>query len=381
MRTFVEENPHKLILLVAMALMTLGLIFIYSASGPFSRFLNPPKPTWHFLLKQSIWAVIAAATMFAAYRMNYRLFVRLSPLLMILSLIALIIVFPLSGAKIKRWINIAGFTLQPSEFYKIAVVAFIARISSKRSPSKVGMRKFALPLGLILLGVALILREPDLGTTALILFVIIILLFLSGFPKRYLLLLGAAGLIVGLLLVYGIGYEKDRINAYRITLEDPFHPDASYQTRQSLVSLGSGGLFGKGLANGGQKHLFLPARHTDFILAAAAEEGGLLVVSLIFSLFGLLAWGGYKIADFTVDIDAAILAWGLTLMITMQAIVNIGVALGLLPITGMTLPFLSYGGSSLVICAASVGIIASIARRAKSPRGYFKRVRAMNDRF
>ena len=380
MKTFAEEHPNKLILIVALTLMTLGLIFIYSASGPFSKFLNPPKPTWHFLLKQSIWAVIAAAAMFVAYRMNYELLVKLSPILMVISLIALIAVFPLSGAKIKRWINIAGLTVQPSEFFKIAVVAFIARIAAKRSVSGKDYKKFLAPLGIILFGVVLVVREPDLGTTALILSVIIILLFLSGFPKRYLLILGAAGLILGSVLVYGLGYEQDRVNAYRITLENPFHPEASYQTRQSLVSLGSGGLLGKGLANGGQKHLFLPARHTDFIISAAAEEGGLIVVMVIFGLFGLLAWGGYNIADNSVDIEGSILAWGLTLMITMQAIVNVGVALGLFPITGMTLPFLSYGGSSLVMCSASVGVIASIARRTKSPRRYFKRVRAMNER-
>ncbi|MEE9554652.1 MAG: putative peptidoglycan glycosyltransferase FtsW [candidate division Zixibacteria bacterium] len=380
MKTFAEEHPQKLILIVSMTLMIMGLIFIYSSSGPFSKFLNPPRPTWHFLLKQSVWALVAVMVMFVAYRMNYELLVKFSPVLMVLSLIALIAVFPLSGANIKRWIHIGGLTVQPSEFFKIAVVAFIARIAAKRSKDKKGYKKFLAPLGMILFGIVLVVREPDLGTTALILSVVIVLLFLSGFPKRYLILLGAAGLILGSTLVIGLGYEKDRINAYRITLEDPFHPEASYQTRQSLVSLGSGGIFGKGLANGGQKHLFLPARHTDFILSAAAEEGGFIIVSLIFGLFGLLAWSGYNIAENSVDIEGAILAWGLTMMILMQGIINIGVALGLFPITGMTLPFISYGGSSLVMCAASVGIIASIARRTRSPRGYFKRVRAMNER-
>lgn len=379
MKAFAEENPQKLILIVALTLMTLGLIFIYSSSGPFSKFLNPPKPTWHFLLKQSIWAVVALMTMFVAYRLNYEMLVKLSPILMVLSLIALIAVFPLSGANIKRWINIGGLNFQPSEFFKIAVVAFIARIAAKRSKDK-SYKKFLAPLGIILFGIVLVVREPDLGTTALILSVVIILLFLAGFPKRYLVLLGTVGVILASILVFGMGYEKDRVRAYRITLEDPFDPEASYQTRQSLVSLGSGGIFGKGLANGGQKHLFLPARHTDFILSAAAEEGGFIIVSLIFGLFGLLGWAGYNIAENSVDVEGAILAWGLTLMILMQGIINIGVALGLFPITGMTLPFLSYGGSSLVMCAASVGIIASIARRTKSPRKYFKRVRAMNER-
>ena len=375
MKSFIDEHPEKVMMVVALALTTMGLIFIYSSSGPFCKFLKPPRPTWHFLMKQSIWAVFAVVAMLVAYRMNYELIIKISPFLMLLSIVGLIVVFPLSGREIKRWINIGGFTVQPSEFFKIAAVAFLARIAARRPTGPNGYKKFLGPLGIILVGIFLVVREPDLGTSALILGVVIFLLFLSGFPQKYILLLGATGLILGSLLVFVKGYEKDRVDAYQITLKDPFASKASYQTRQSLVSLGSGGLLGKGLANGGQKHLFLPARHTDFIISAAAEEGGFVVVSLIMVLFGLLAWSGYRIADSAIDVEGAMLAWGLTLMIMVQAIINIGVALGLFPITGMTLPFLSYGGSSLVMCSVSVGMVASIYRRTRSPLGYFKRIR------
>lgn len=376
MKSFIDGHPEKVIILVSLTLITLGLIFIYSASGPYCKFLNPPKPTWHFLWRQSIWALVAFFAMFVTFRLNYEFIVRISPVLMVIAMIGLIAVFPLSGARIKRWISLGGFTMQPSEFFKIASVAFIARIAAKRPSGPKAYRKFLPPLGIVLFGIFLVVREPDLGSTMLILGVVIFLLFLSGFPKRFLLVLGIVGMIMASVLVFGLGYEKDRIDSYRVTLKDPFAPDASYQTRQSLVSLGSGGLMGKGLANGGQKHLFLPARHTDFILSAAAEEGGFIVVSIILGLFGLVAWSGYRIADTAVDIEGAMLAWGLTLMISMQVIINTGVALGLLPITGMTLPFLSYGGSSLVMCAVSIGILGSISRRTKSPKGYFKRIRA-----
>jgi cell division protein FtsW len=376
MRALIEQYPEKVVIITSVALILLGFIFIYSSSGPFCKFLNPPRPTWHFLGKQLLWGMIAFTAMFVAYRLNYEVVVKLSPILMIVSIVALIAVFPLSHSNIKRWINLGGFTFQPSEFFKLVVVAFMARIAAKRSIGPKGYKKFFPSLGIIFLGVILILREPDLGTTSMILAVVIMMLFLTGFPKRYLILLGLSGIILGSALVFGLEYEKDRVDAYRVTMKDPFAPEASYQTRQSLVSLGSGGIFGKGLANGGQKHLFLPARHTDFIISAAAEEGGFLVVSLIIGLFGMLAWAGYSIADNAVDIEGAAISWGLTLMIVMQCIINIGVALGLLPITGMTLPFLSYGGSSLVVCATAVGIIASVSRRTKSPRGYFKRIRA-----
>ena len=139
------------------------------------------------------------------------------------------------------------------------------------------------------------------------------------------------------------------------------------------MSFGSGGWIGKGLANGGQKHLFLPERHTDFILSAAAEEGGFFIVIVIFSLFGILCWAAYNIAFNAINIEGAILVWGVMLIIMFQATINIGVALGLLPVTGMTLPFLSYGGSSLISCSIGIGMVASVARRTRSPRKYFKR--------
>ncbi len=139
------------------------------------------------------------------------------------------------------------------------------------------------------------------------------------------------------------------------------------------LALGSGGVFGKGLGNGGQKHLFLPARHTDFILAAAAEEGGFLIVTGILALFCLMGWSGYRIAKSAMDIEGQFFAWGIMLFLILQATVNIGVAMGVFPITGITLPFLSYGGSSLLVCSVGVGMIASVARQSKSPQHYFLR--------
>ena len=354
----------------------LGIIFIYSASGPFSKFMMPPKPTWHFLMKQSLWAVVALTTMYIAYRFDYELLVKISPYMIGVAIVLLIAVFPLSSGKIKRWISFSEFTIQPSEFFKIAVIIFMARVMAKRTAWRKTYKRFLPALGVIMLGVLLILVEPDLGTTALILAVTISLLYISGFPRRYLIMLLLAAIMMASVFVFGLKYEKDRVDSYLVTLKDPFAAEASYQTRQSLVSLGSGGLVGKGLANGGQKHLFLPARHTDFILSAAAEEGGFLIVAVILSFFGLIAWSGGKIAASAVDIEASLLAWGMTLFLILQSTINIGVALGLFPITGITLPFLSYGGSSLVACSMAVGITASVWRRGKSPRRYFKRFKA-----
>lgn len=372
----VGKHLDKILISSSIVLIMLGIIFIYSSSGPFSRFLTPPRPSWHFMAKQSLWAAIGLTIMFAAYRLNYELLVKISPVLLLVSIAGLVAVLALSHANIKRWINVGGFTFQPSEYFKLAAIAFMARIAGKMTGGGKNHRRSLPGIGLLLLGTFLVLIEPDLGTAALIMAVLISLLFLIGFPKRHLALILAAGLGALVILVFGLKYEKDRVDSYVVTLMDPFSEGASYQTRQSLVSLGSGGLVGKGLANGGQKHLFLPARHTDFILSAAAEEGGFLIVMIILSLFAVVAWSGSRIATAAVDIEGTVLSWGMMLFIILQGVINIAVALGLFPITGITLPFLSYGGSSIVACSAAVGVAASVARRGRMPRRYFKRLKA-----
>ena len=371
-----EKHLDKVLISASITLIMLGIIFIYSASGPFCRFLNPPRPSWHFMVRQAIWAAFGLGIMFAAYRLNYEFLVKISPALLLISVAGLLAVLSLSHANIKRWINVGGFTFQPSEYFKLAGIAFMARIAGKMTGGVKNYRKSLPAIGLLMLGTFLVLIEPDLGTAALIMAVLISLLFLIGFPKRHLALIVIAGLGAAAILVFGLKYEKDRVDSYLTTLENPFSDQASYQTRQSLVSLGSGGLVGKGLANGGQKHLFLPARHTDFILSAAAEEGGFLIVMVILGLFGVVAWSGGRIAAAAVDTEGAVLSWGMMLFIIVQGAINVAVALGLFPITGITLPFLSYGGSSIVACSAAVGVAASVARRGRMPRRYFKRLKA-----
>ncbi len=327
------------------------------------------------MLRQSIWAVIALAAMFFAYRLNYHVIVKYSPVFLILTMVGLLGVLIVSRGDIKRWIYIAGFTFQPSEFFKIALVAFMARMAALNVNQEFSLKKYAAVLGAMAGGALLIIKEPDLGTTMLVMGVATSLLFLAGFPKKYIasiaVIFGAAACI----MVFVLKYEIDRIDQYRITVTNPLASGASYQTKQSLVSLGSGGLFGKGIGNGIQKHLFLPARHTDFILSSAAEEGGFVIVMIILLLFSLVGWSGYRIAKSAMDIEGMFFAWGILLFIILQALINIGVDMGVFPITGMTLPFLSYGGSSLLVCSVGIGLIASVARQTRLPRHYFIRNR------
>jgi cell division protein FtsW len=374
-KALLERHPDKILIFSSLTLTMLGIIVIYSASGPYCQFLNPPKPTWHYMLRQAIWAGVALVGMYVAYHLNYHVIVRYSPALLALSVVGLLAVLVISRGSIRRWINIGGFNFQPSEFFKIALVAFMARMAAKNINQEFNLKKYATVLGALAAGAALIIKEPDLGTTALVTGVAISMLFLAGFPMKYILAIGGIFLLTAVILVFGFRYEIDRIEQYSITLKDPLAPGASYQTRQSLVSLGSGGVIGKGLGNGGQKHLFLPARHTDFILSSAAEEGGFLVLMAILILFGLIGASGYRIAKSAMDIEGSFFAWGILLFIILQALINIAVDMGIFPITGMTLPFLSYGGSSLLVCLVGIGLIASVAKQTKSPRHYFKRVR------
>ena len=373
MKALLERHPDKVLMLSAMALTMIGLIVIYSSSGPFCQFFKPPRPTWYFLMRQSVWAIAAVIAMYVAYRLNYHVIIKLSPILMVLSLASLLAVLIISSADIKRWIYIAGFTFQPSEFFKFALVAFMAKMVAKNARQEFTPRRYVAVIAAFALGAALIIKEPDLGTTALVTGVAAFMLFLTDFPKRYIVVIALSFFAIASFLVLGLGYEIDRVQQYGITLKDPFNPAASYQTRQSLVSLGSGGIIGRGLGNGAQKHLYLPERHTDFILSAAAEEGGFVFVMVILAFYGLIAWSGYRIAKTAIDIEGSFLAWGILLFIMLQAIINISVAMGIFPVKGMTLPFLSYGGSSLLVCAAGVGMIASVARRSRSPRHYLMR--------
>jgi len=373
MKALMERHPDKILIVSALALMMIGLIVIYSASGPFCQYSKPPKPTWYYLMRQSVWAFGAVILMFLAYRLNYHTIIKFSPVLMAVSIVGLITVLIISKAEIKRWIYIAGFSFQPSEFFKFALVAFMAKLTARNAKFEFGLKRYIGVIAAFALGAALIIKEPDLGTTALVTGVAAFMLFLTDFPKRYIAIIALSFAAIAAFLVLGLGYEVDRVQQYGTTLRDPFNPHASYQTRQSLVSIGSGGVIGRGLGNGGQKHLFLPERHTDFILSAAAEEGGFFFVMVILIFFGLIAWSGYRITRMAIDIEGSFLAWGVLLFIMLQAIINISVAVGIFPVKGMTLPFLSYGGSSLLVCATGIGIIASVARRSRLPRHYLMR--------
>jgi len=375
------KSPEKSVMLSVILLMAIGLVFIYSVSGPYSQFRE--LSTWYFFLKQLIWAIVGLTILYICSRINYRNFLKLSPLLILISLVLLIwVLLTPSQLHVNRWLQFGFFRFQPSEMFKISLLLYLAFVLVDRRDKRKDIKRIWPHLAVASVGFLLIAKQPDLGTLMLIFAAVTAILFLAGLKFRYLLIAGLVVLTLGSVMVFGFGYEKDRVDDYIAALKDPLerHDDVApsrgyYQNRQSLISIGSGGLIGRGLGGGGQKNLFLPAPHTDFIFSASAEEGGLLLCVFLLGLFLIFITGALKIAKHSTDLRGFLLAAGLGIMITLQAVINIGVALGLLPITGITLPFFSYGGSSLVISCAAVGLILSVARYGSKPMTRYIRTR------
>jgi cell division protein FtsW len=264
----------------------------------------------------------------------------------------------------RRWLGGGSFTLQPSELAKLALVFFFARLFSLHADRLHDFWRGVIPhLAIALVVFALVLAEPDLGTTIAMAGTFFVMLFVAGVRKRHLSAIVAAGLPVLAWAMLAEPYRRQRILAFL----DPWkHPlGEGFHTIQALLALGSGGVLGVGLGFSRQALGYLPEAFTDFIFAVLGEELGLVGTVLVVTLFLILAWRGYRIAMRAPDMFAALLATGITTMIVLQALINIGVVTDSLPVTGITLPFISYGGSSLVLSLAGIGILLNISRHAR----------------
>jgi len=375
------KSPDKAIMVSVALLIAIGLIFIFSVSGPYSQ--HRALSSWHYFIRQLIWALIALTVLVLCSKINYRKFLKLSPFFLTLSFVFLVMVmFTQTQLNVNRWLSLGFIRFQPSEVFKISLLMYMAYILVDKKDKPKDLKRMIPHMIIAGIGILLIAGQPDLGTTILIFASTVTVLFFAGLKLRYLIVAGLAISLLGGIMVFGLGYEKDRIDDYFAVLNDPLGSEEQgslsrgyYQSRQSLISIGSGGLLGRGLGGGGQKNLFLPAPHTDFIFSASAEEGGFLLCLFILGLLFIFGFSALKIAKNACDTQGLLLAAGLGVMVTLQAIINIGVTLGLLPITGITLPFFSYGGSSLVISCAAAGLILSVARYGGSPRVKYVRAR------
>ena len=341
----------------AMALSCLGLVMVYSAGVYTARVRHDD---WEFFLgRQGLFFALGTAIMLAISRIDYRVFRRFSGLFMAAALLGLLAVLfvgdEVNGAR--RWIRFPGMNIQPSELAKVALAGFLSAMLARQGEK---VRRFTggflPPLLMASLTMVLVLLEKDLGTTILLGALTMTLLFVAGTRIAYVL---AAGMLAAPLVwhqIVDVGYRKGRLLDY-------LSGEQSYQIQQSLIAIGSGGPWGLGLGAGRQKLGFLPENHTDFILSSIGEELGLLGICVVIGLFSLLVWRGLVAARMAPDRFGTYLAVALSALFGFQALINMAVVLDIIPAKGITLPFLSYGGSSLMVSLGAVGILLSISRR------------------
>jgi cell division protein FtsW len=352
---------------ISTALLTLaGLVMVLSASSV-SAFAEYGS-SFLFFKRQLLYAAIGSGALFAAARMRYQAWRRLwVPLLFVTVALLIFVLHPSVGRQVggaARWIQLGPFSLQPSEPAKFAVVAAAASILSANASTldREPMRWIA-PLFLVVGAVSLlILLQPDLGTMTVVAGTAFVMLFLAGVRLRLLATTAVLASGAGVALVMGAGYRRARLLSFLHPWSDP--RNTGYQIVQSLIALGSGHVVGVGLGAGRQKWMYVPNAHTDFIFAILGEELGLVGELVILALFVALVACGIRIALRAPDTFGRLLAGGITASLAFQALVNLGAVTGILPITGVPLPFVSFGGSSLIVSMAEVGVLLSVGRAA-----------------
>lgn len=357
------KSPDFVIFFTVIVLLGIGVVMVYSSSAV-SAYVNF-SDSFYFLKRQLIWATLGLAAMFLTMSIDYHVWRKLAKPVMLVTLILLVLVLVPGLGKVvngaRRWLGFGSLYLQPSEIAKLSMVLFSAE-SLTRNQDKITsfLRGLAPQLLTLLLIFGLILKEPDLGTALAIGGTVFVLLFTAGAKLSHLASLGLAGVAGIVVAIIVEPYRLRRLFAFSDPWADPL--DSGYHIIQSLYAIGSGGLFGVGLGRSREKFLYLPEPHTDFIFAILGEELGLIGTVTIILLFFLFAWRGLRVAIAAPDIYGSLLAAGLTSMIIVQALMNIAVVTASMPVTGIPLPFLSFGGSALIFTLAGVGILLNISR-------------------
>jgi cell division protein FtsW len=344
-------------------LIAFGFIMIYSASSipALTRFADPN----HYLKRQFLCVVIGVPIIYLVSRTSYRSYKNYAgPMLLGILVLLLLVLIPGLGSKYnnaRRWFSVGSFHVQPAEFAKIVWVLFLSYALVKKQDRIKELRVSFWPF-MILCGVfsVLLLREPDFGTTFMFLVLTVLMLATSGVPCRYFFLMAPLAAFGLYRFVYLVPYRRSRWDAFLNPWGDPL--TSGYQLIQAWIAVGSGGFFGKGLGAGQQKLLYLPESYTDFILAVIGEELGFVGIVLTCLLFFFLFRTGMQISRNSPDLLGSILALGLTMLLSLQALLNMGVVLGLVPTKGMPLPFISYGGSAFTANCVAIGLLMSIAR-------------------
>ena len=353
----------RTVLVVTYMLALIGLIIMFSASGVMAE--TRYGDSTFFLKRQSLWLLLGLMALHWVAQQDYNMWKTLTPYGLVLTFVLLVLVLiPFLGTQVngaRRWLRVAGFSMQPGEIAKLSIVLYLASFLVRKEQDLVTFSRGVLaPMAVVGTFAGLLLLEPDMGTAVVLTLLLFGLLFLGGTRIPHLLGMGMVLLAVAYTLIMQSDYRRRRLLNFLDPWQDP--TDAGFQLTQSFVALGNGGLFGVGLGEGRQKLFFLPEAHTDFVLALVGEELGFVGTGLLIGLFSVLIVKGFKIAGQAPDAFGRHLAGGVTLLVGIPVLINMSVVSGLLPTKGLTLPFVSYGGSSLIMSLVAMGILLSISR-------------------
>lgn len=355
-------EPDRVLFATVLTLLTLGVVMLFSASAVYAREqLGSP---YALLWRQLLWLALGVAAMLAVLNLDYRrlrqpaaIFTAIFFVLALL--VAVLFLDPARHAH--RWIRLGSLSLQPSELAKLVLILFLAYFLDRRRHAVNDAPGTLLPAAaLVAIFAGLVVLEPDLGTAVLLLLITGSIFFISGMRLRYLAYLALLVLPVGYLLIVQVPYRFARIRAFLDPAADP--QGSSFQMLQSLIAVGSGGVTGVGLMDGKQKLFYLPEAHADFIFAVIGEELGLLGAAAVVVLFGVFCWRGLRVVARAPDSFARLLATGVTAMVTWQAMINLSVVLGLMPTKGIPLPFISYGGTGLLVMLLGTGLLLNLSQ-------------------
>lgn len=363
-----RRSPDAFLLAISALLTATGIVMVFSASSAvaYTQFHDSA----YYLKRELLWAGAGTVALLIGLRMDYTK-LRPAALWIFAAAVLLLVIVLVPGLGLReggaqRWLSLRFMAFEPSEFAKLALVLFIAQLLSAREDGARSFTRVGFPI-LFWVGVcfALVMREPDLGTASLFLLTAFIMLFAGGARLTHLLIEAAVAIPALLAFIYASPYRRARFLAFRHPWNDP--QVTGYHIIQSLYALGSGGMFGLGLGQSRQKFGYLPAQHTDFIFAIIGEELGFVGAAAVLMLFLAFAYRGIRIAMRAEDRFGYFLAIGLTASITVQALINIGVVTSSWPVTGVPLPFVSYGGTSLVTTLFAVGLLGSVSRGRRRP--------------
>lgn len=361
--TKARSTPDFIIIVVTFVLLAIGVVMVYSSSAVVAAQKGDP---FFFTKRQLIFATLGIAAMFVTMNVDYWVWKKWAKPGLILCFFLLIIVLiigkEVNGAK--SWLGIGAFGIQPAEFMKLGMAAFLAKWLSDNQKDIGSFTKGLVPtLGIVFLAFGMIMLQPDLGTGTVLFGTSVLMIFVAGARMKHLLGLAVLGVVGFIGLVLAAPYRIKRITSFIDPWSDPL--GAGYQLIQSLYAIGPGGLMGLGIGMSRQKFLYLPEPYNDFIFSILAEELGFIGGATVLLLFLLLLWRGMRTAVTAPDLFGSLLAIGIIGMLAIQVVINVGVVTGMFPVTGITLPFLSYGGSSLTLMLTGIGVLLNISRYSK----------------